>query len=241
MPTPVLREKHGAVAVLTLNRPEVLNAYDTSMRDALYESLQWVRDDPEIRALVLCGNGRAFCSGGDLNEFGSAPSPVRAREVRWQRDVWGLLKSLPKATMAAVHGPTVGGGIEMAMLCDLRIAADDAVFAFPETARAMIPGVGGTQSAPRMMGMSVALEMILTGRPMAAKEALHRGLVSRVVSARSLRSTALRAAHRLAELRPSVVATLKTAVRAATELPLRDGLVVEQRLASIVRYEDTTR
>src|ERR1700690_2459505 len=118
----------GRVAIITLNRPDRLNAYNVAMRDALYDALLAVRDDPAVRAVVLRGNGRAFCTGGDLAEFGRAPSPTRAREVRWLRDVWGTLWGIPAITIAAVHGYAVGGGFEMAMLCDQCIASRDAPY-----------------------------------------------------------------------------------------------------------------
>src|SRR5262245_28533221 len=114
----VLYDKHDSIAIVSLNRPEVLNAYNVAMRDALFETLQAVRDDSDVRVMILRGNGPAFCTGGDVREFGSAPSPVMARETRWRRDVWGLLRALPKPTIAAVHGYAVGGGFEMALLCD---------------------------------------------------------------------------------------------------------------------------
>src|SRR5207302_393568 len=138
-------EKRGSVAIVTLDRPEVLNAYDVAMRDDLYAALGAADVDPEVRALVLRGSGPAFSTGGDVREFGSAPSPFVARAVRWQRDVWGRLLGLRAATIAAVHGWAVGGGMEMALLCDLCVAAADARFALPETGLGMIPGVGGTQ------------------------------------------------------------------------------------------------
>jgi enoyl-CoA hydratase len=139
----VLYDKDGAIAIVSLNRPAALNAYDTAMRDGLYEALSAVRDDPEVRAVILRGNGPAFSTGGDLREFGSAPSAVGAREARWRRDVWGLLKRVRQPVIAAVHGYVVGGGLEMTLLCDLCVAADDARFAYPETGLGMIPGVAG--------------------------------------------------------------------------------------------------
>ncbi len=142
-------EKRGAVAIVTLDRPESLNAYDVAMRDDLFAALGAVDEDPDVRVLVLRGAGRAFSTGGDLREFGSAPSPVVARAVRFQRDVWGRLLNLRAATLAAVHGPTVGGGMEMMLLCDVRIAASDAKMALPETGLGMIPGVAGTPTLPR--------------------------------------------------------------------------------------------
>src|SRR5512144_619785 len=160
--TPVLYAKQDAVALVTLNRPKVLNAYNVAMRDALFEILQAVRDDPELRVMILQGNGPAFCSGGDITEFGRAPSPIAARDVRWRRDVWGLLWALPKFTIAAVHGAVVGSGFEMVLLCDCCIAATDARFSLPETGLAMIPGVGGTQTGPRHLGASLAMDTVLT-------------------------------------------------------------------------------
>ena len=147
----------------------MLNAYNVAMRDALFEALQAVRDDPDVRAMVLRGNGPAFSTGGDVAEFGSAPSPVTARDVRWRRDVWGLLHTLSKPTIAAVHGYAVGGGFEMALLCDLCIAAEDARFCYPETGLAMIPGVAGTQTTPRLLGIGRALDLVLTGRWLSAR------------------------------------------------------------------------
>src|SRR5262245_21751774 len=170
MRRPVLYEKAGPDAVVSLNRPEVLNAYNVAMRDALFEALHAVRDDPDVRVMILRGNGPAFCTGGDVHEFGTAPSPVVARAVRWGRDVWGLLKSLAKPSIAAVHGSVVGGGMEMALLCDVCLAADDARFSYPETGLGMIPGVAGTQTTPRTIGTGRALDLILTGRWIDAPE-----------------------------------------------------------------------
>ena len=134
-------EKRGAIAIVTLDRPAKLNAYNVAMRDDLYEALGAADEDPDVRALVLRGRGRAFSTGGDVSEFGTAPSPLVARFVRWQRDVWGRLLDLRAATIAAVHGYAVGGGMEMALCCDFCLAADDARFALPETGLGMIPGV----------------------------------------------------------------------------------------------------
>ncbi len=179
-------EKRGRVAVVTLDRPEVLNAYDVAMRDDLYAVLGAADEDPDVRALVLRGRGRAFSSGGDLREFGSAPSPLAARAVRWRRDVWGRLLALRGATVAAVHGWAAGSGMEMAMLCDLCIAADDARFVLPETGLGAIPGVGGTQTLARRAGASVALDSVLTGRVLDAPAAHAAGIVNRVVPAAGL-------------------------------------------------------
>jgi len=230
---PVLYDKDGSVAIVSLNRPHVLNAYDVAMRDALYETLGAVRDDPEVGAMILRGNGPAFCTGGDVREFGSAPSPVMARDVRWRRDVWQLLRSLPQVTVAAVQGYAVGGGFEMALLCDLCIAAEDARFAYPETGLAMIPGVAGTQTTPRALGLGRALDLILTGRWLSAAEAYRLGIVARVVRRKTLHATAVDLARRVCAVPASLVARAKRAVHDGLELSLADGLALEGRLNSL--------
>lgn len=225
-------EKHGAVGVVSLDRPECLNAYGVAMRDDLFAVLGAVDDDPEVRALVLRGNGPAFGVGGDLREFGSAPSPVIARRVRFQRDVWGRLLALRAATIAAVHGWTVGGGLEMALLCDLCVAATDTRFGLPETGTGMIPGVAGTQTLPRRVGVGRALAMTLCPGWTSARDALRLGLVNRVVPRPRLDATARALARRLAALDPDVVQAARRCVRAAHDLPLADGIALERRIAA---------
>jgi enoyl-CoA hydratase/carnithine racemase len=222
----------GRVAIVTLNRPERLNAYDTAMRDGLYEALRAVDDDSRVRAVILCGNGRAFCSGGDLAEFGTAPSPSRAREVRWLRDVWGALWNLRAITIAAVHGMAVGGGFEMALLCDQCVASDDARFALPETGLGMIPGVGGTQTLPRLLGSGRALELVLGGGWLDARSAHRLGLVTRLVRRPQLLSAARRLARSIAGLDRDTVSRLKRAVNDGLDLSIVDGLRLERRLAA---------
>jgi len=226
---PVLYEKRDSVAVVTLNRPEVLNAYNVAMRDALYEILLAVRDDPEVRVMVLRGNGAAFSTGGDVREFGTAPSPLGARQARWARDVWGTLRSLRQPTIAAVHGYAVGGGWEMALLCDLCIASHDARFSLPETALAMIPGVAGTQTLPRAIGVGRALDHVLTGRWLSAREAHVLGIVNRLVRRERLESEALAEARRLTAIDAVLLSESKRAVREGLDLPLLDGLALERR------------
>lgn len=229
----VLYDKDGAVAILSLNRPHVLNAYNVAMRDALFEALQAAADDPDVRAVVLRGNGPAFCTGGDLSEFGSAPSATAARDVRWRRDVWGLLRALPKPVIAAVHGYVVGGGFEMALLCDLCIAAEDARFAYPETGAGMIPGVAGTQTTPRAIGIGRALDLLLTGRGLTASEAHRLGIVSQLVALETLGAAAVDLGRRLCELPPALVGNVKRAVNDGLDMNLLDGLALEKRIERI--------
>lgn len=230
----VIYEKEGHLALIALNRPKMLNAYNVQMRDDLYQILQAVRDDPEVRVMILRGEGPAFSTGGDLAEFGLAPSPTKAREIRWRRDVWGTLLSLPQPTIAAVHGYTVGGGMEMALLCDICVAAEDATFFLPETGLGMIPGVGGTQTAPRAIGLGRALDMVLTGKRIGAREALTIGLVNRVVRRETLLTAAKALAYTLAQHDPQVVALAKQAVRRGADLSLVDGLQLERRIFAML-------
>ena len=224
-------EKHDAVAVVTLDRPAALNAYNVAMRDDLHAVLSAIDDDPDVRVCILRGNGRAFSTGGDLREFGSAPSPVIARAVRFQRDVWGRLLRLRAATIAAVHGYAVGGGFEMLMLCDLRIAAVGTRLALPETALGMLPGVAGTQTLPRTVGVGRALEIVLADRWLDARAALRCGLVNRVVPRGQLERTARGWARRLAYLDPALVQAVRRSIRAALDAPLPEASALERRLA----------
>jgi len=204
----------GRVATVVLNRPAVLNAYNLEMRDALYETLLAVRDDPEVRVMILRGNGRAFSTGGDVREFGRAPSPIAARAVRWQRDVWGILRAVPALTIAAVHGLAVGGGLEMMLLCDLVVASRETRFALPETGLAMIPGVGGTQTLPRLVGQGRAADLVMTGRWLDAAAAARLGLVARVVPRRRLLPVVTAFARRIGTIAPELVRATKRELHA---------------------------
>jgi len=224
----IVFERDGPVARVTLNRPAVLNAYNTEMRDDLFAALSAVRDDPSIHALVLRGNGKAFCSGGDIREFGSAPSPVVAREVRLARDVWRLLASLDASTIAAIHGHAAGSGLEMALLCDFRIASRGAVLSLPETGLGMIPGVVGTQTVPRVVGAGHALDILLTGRAIDARRAERLGMIGWVVSESRLRSEADRLAARLANIEGKLARAAKRLVVGGLDRTLEAALAVER-------------
>src|SRR3972149_95027 len=161
----IIYQKQNEIGYVTLNRPQALNAYNLQMRDELYQVLAAIRDDPEVKVAILRGAGdRAFCAGADLTEFLTAPSPVIARQVRWERDVWGLFLSITKPLIAALHGYVLGSGLEMALCCDIRVASEDAQFGLPEMNFGIIPAAGGSQTLPRVIGRANALEMLLTGR-----------------------------------------------------------------------------
>ena len=231
----VLYSKSGAVAHIVLNRPRVMNAYNVQMRDELFFTLEAVRDDPDVRVAVISGAGeRAFCAGADLTEFGTAPSQIIARQVRWERDIWGLFLALRKPLVAAMRGYVIGSGVEIACLCDIRIAADDAQFALPEVALGMIPAAGGTQTLRRVVGASRALEMVLSNRRVGAEEARRIGLVHTVVPADALMNEADEVAHCLAALNPTALALAKRAILEGMDMPLVAGLELERRLVGQV-------
>ncbi|MBW2469526.1 MAG: enoyl-CoA hydratase/isomerase family protein [Deltaproteobacteria bacterium] len=229
----LIYEKEDALALVTLNRPRVLNAFNIQMRDDLFEVLSAIRDDDEVRVALVKGAGeKAFCAGADLSEFLTAPSPVAARQIRFNHDVWGLLLSIPQPLVAVLHGYVLGSGIEMALCCDLRIASDDAQFGLPEVELGIIPAAGGTQTLPRAVGRASALEMLLTGRRIDAMEALQRKLVNRVVPAERLMETARRMAEKIAAYDPDIIKRIKKAVVRGMDLPLAQALDLERILAS---------
>ena len=231
----VLYSKEGAIAQVVLNRPEAINAHNVQMRDELFQALEAVRDDPDVRVAILSGAGeRGFCAGADLTEFGTAPSQVVARQVRWERDLWGLFLSIRKPFVAALHGYVMGSGVEIACLCDIRIASDDAVFQMPEVALGIVPAAGGTQTLPRTVGVGRALDLLLTNRRLEAEEAKRVGLVHEVVSREALPAEAERIARALSALSPATVAGVKAAVLEGMDLPLSQGLELEQRLVARV-------
>ena len=228
----IIYEKHGGVAHLSLNRPAQLNAFSVAMRDDFAEVLSAVAEDPDAECLLITGQGRAFCAGADLTEFGSAPSQVIARRVRWQRDVWGQLIDLRQPIVVAVHGYCIGSGVEIALLADVRIAAVDATFALPEVRLGMIPAAGGTQTGPASMGPSRALDLLLTGRQLGTEEALNLGLVSRVAQPDELIADAWEIAGQLAAQPAHLNSRLRRSLREGADLSLSAGLDMEQKLAA---------
>ena len=233
-------EVSDSLARVYLNRPRQINAFNVAMRDALWEVLRALHDDPGIDAVLLQGNGdRGFCSGADLTEFGTAPSRVIAREARYLRDVWRLLRDLPVPTVAALHGWVIGSGLEMSLCCDLRIASDDAVFSLPEVPLGMIPFATGSQGLPRTVGRTRALDLLLTGRRFDAQEALRMGLVHHVVPRADLTSAALDIVATVRRSPRSASRRAKEALARGRDLPLPAGLAVEARLAAACLWEAT--
>ncbi len=231
----VIYEKSDNIAYITLNRPQVLNVYNVQMRDELYQILGALKDDDEVVVAILKGRGdKAFCTGADLSEFLTAPSPVIARQVRWERDLWGLFLSLPQPVIGALHGYVLGSGIEMALCCDLRIASEDAKFGLPEAGLGIIPAAGATQTLPRVVGRAKALEMLLTTRWIGAKEARDVGLVNQVVPSAQLLAAAKEMARKIISYSHVAVRCAKQAVVRGLDLPLPEGLELERRLANLL-------
>ena len=202
------------------------------MRDELYETLKLLRDDPNAKVAILKGSGeRGFCAGADLTEFGTAPSQVIAREVRWERDLWGLFHTQPKPIVAALHGYVIGSGIEIASLCDIRIAADNCIFRMPEVALGMVPAAGGTQTIPRLIGTSRTSEFILSNRVMEVGEARKIGLVDRVVPRSELLKECLSVSRILSRHDNSALILARRAILLGLDLSLSEGLKVEKRFA----------
>jgi enoyl-CoA hydratase/carnithine racemase len=233
MPDPVvLYESRDGVAWLTLNRPEVLNALNLQMRDELWVLLEAIALDDSVGVVVFRGAGaRAFSSGADLSEFGTAPSFTEARRGRLERDLWHRFAHFEKPLIAAVHGYALGAGCELALLCDIRIASEDARFGLPETHLAYVPTAGGSQTLPRTAGLTRALDMILTAEPIPAQRALEYGIVNKVVPRQDLEATADALARRLAQLRRLAVTSIKRAIWEGADLPLAQAIQLERRLA----------
>jgi enoyl-CoA hydratase len=233
----IIYQKQADIAYVTLNRPQALNAYNLKMRDELYQVLGAIRDDADVRVAVFRGAGeRAFCAGADLTEFLTAPSPLIARQVRWERDVWGLFLSLPQPLIAALHGYVLGSGLEIALCCDIRLAAEDVQFGLPEPQLGIIPAAGGSQTLPRVIGGAKALEILLSGRWIKADEAKSLKLVNRVVPRKELMTEAERLAKKIAGFDPVAVAGAKQAITRGLDLTLEQGLRLEARLAGTITH-----
>jgi enoyl-CoA hydratase/carnithine racemase len=227
----VIFEKEGAIARVTLNRPHVLNAFSVAMRDDLYEVLSAIRIDDEIRVVVIKGAGeKAFCAGADLTEFLTAPSVVKARRIRAVRDLWRLFAAIPQPLIGALHGYVLGSGLEIALFCDLRFASEDVLFGLPEVGLGIIPGAGGTQTLPRVMGLSRTLDMLLTGRRLTAVEAEEAGLINRIVPEGRLFEMVDETAKRIASFDVEAVRKAKQAVVRGMDMSLDQGLHLERSL-----------
>ena len=228
----VRMERDGNIAVITLNRPEQLNAFNVEMRDQLYEIILAIRDDSTVDAVVLCGAGRGFCAGADLTEFGTNPTVIRKRRIRLQHDLWEEIRRMPKPIAAALHGFAVGSGLEMAMLCDFRFAAPGTKLALPEAQLGMIPAAGGTQSLPRLLRQGAALEFALSGRRVSAEEGYQMRLISRIIPMEELVKDTVDYMKVLVGYNSKTARWIKSLVAHGMDMPLEQGLARERVLVA---------
>ena len=227
--TNILLERRGAVALITLNRPKALNALSPDLTAELAHALDDLEADQAIGAIVITGSEKAFAAGADIKAMKDW-SYMDVYQADFITATWERVATCRKPTIAAVAGYALGGGCELAMMCDFILAADTAKFCQPEITIGTIPGAGGTQRLTRFIGKSKAMEMVLTGRTMDAAEAERCGLVSRIVPAADLVEDAMKTAARIAELSQPVVMMAKESVNRAFETTLSEGVRFERRL-----------
>jgi enoyl-CoA hydratase len=224
----ILVERRERVGMITLNRPKSLNALNTTMAKEVLAALKNFDSDDLIGAIMITGNARAFAAGADIAEMAE-----KSFAELQQRDIfasWDQVRGIGKPIIAAVAGYALGGGCELALLCDFIIAAEDAQFGQPEIKLGILPGIGGSQRLTRLVGKSLAMDMVLTGRTIGAVEAKASGLVARVVPGPELLQVALEAAHTIAGYNAPAVRLAKEAVNRSQEVSLAEGVLHERRL-----------
>lgn len=223
----VLTQRDGPVGIVELNRPEVLNALSPEMLAALCSALEALSNDPDIRAIVITGGPKVFAAGADIKAMANAsPMDIIAMNTR---GYWESIWRINKPMVASVSGYAYGGGCELAMSCDLIVAAETARFAQPEIKLGIMPGAGGTQRLARALGYYRAMELVLLGEPITGEEAFRYGLANRVVPTERCLDEALALAKAIAERPPVAVRMAREALRIGAETTLRDGLEVERR------------
>lgn len=224
----LLVERTDQIAILTLNRPQMMNSFNFDMLRALRDQVEALRFDPDIRVVIITGAGdRAFCAGADLKERATL-TPVQVKEFIFTiRNLFTAIEQLPKPVIAAVNGVALGGGTELALASDVRIASSKATMGLTETRLAIIPGAGGTQRLPRLVGKGKAKELIFTGRRVDAAEALGIGLVNQVCEPGELLDACKKMAGMMCETGPIAIEQAKYAVNYGMETDLATGLAIE--------------
>jgi len=224
----LLTEEKNGILTLTLNRPEVMNAFNFPLLKALREQIEAVRFRPQVRVIIITGAGeKAFCSGADLKERVSL-SDVQVREyIMTIRNLFTSIEELSKPVIAAVNGVALGGGTELALASDLRIASQTATMGLTETRLAIIPGGGGTQRLPRLIGRGKAKELIFTGRRVDAREALQIGLVNKICDPADLLTESLKMAAMICETGPIAIEQAKYAINHGLDTDIHTGLAIE--------------
>lgn len=225
-------ELDGEIAVATLSRPEKLNALDTKTRMELAEVIEGIEE--VARVLIITGSGKAFAAGADINELLQRDAVKAFEATKLGTDLFSRIEELEIPVIAAINGYALGGGCELAMACDIRIASEKAKFGQPEINLAIIPGAGGTQRLPRLVGLGMAKKLVLTGEIIDAQTALRIGLVEEVVEHERLMERAKEVAAKIIEKSPLAVKVAKKALNASINMPLREGLRYEASLFSML-------
>jgi enoyl-CoA hydratase len=226
--SPILSNRHGRVGVITLNRPAQLNALNDALMDALGQALLGLDADPDIGAIVITGSDKAFAAGADIAVMADWSYMDVFQSGCITRN-WETIRQVRKPVIAAVAGYAMGGGCELALACDIVIAAESARFALPEIKLAMLPGAGGTQRLPRAIGKAKAMDMCLSARMLNAEEADRYGLVSRVVPDAELQAVAMKLATQIASYSLPALMAIKESVNRAHEASLTEGILFERR------------
>ncbi len=224
----ILTALEEPLALITLNRPKVLNALNPDLIRELVEALEAFDQDARVRCIILTGNDRAFAAGADITQMADLSAVDVLLQNQFAR--WARVRSIAKPIIAAVSGYAFGGGCELALSCDCVVASESAQFGQPEIKIGIIPGAGGTQRLTRTLGKARAMEMVLTGNPMSAQEALNRGLVNRVVPVERYLEEAKALGREIASRPPVAVRLAKEAVNKALETTLEAGLEYERKL-----------
>jgi len=225
----ILVDREAPVGVITLNRPEALNALNSQLMAEMTQALEAFEEDDDIRAIIITGNAKAFAAGADIKEM-SSKTYMDVLKEDYMTTNWDTVSKCRKPVIAAVAGYALGGGCELAMMCDFILCADNAKFGQPEIKIGVIPGIGGSQRLTRFVGKSKAMEMILTGRMMDAEEAERSGLVSRIVPLDDLLDEAQKVARKIGQLSMPSLLIAKESVNRSYETTLAEGVRFERRV-----------
>ena len=225
--TTILTETRGKVGLVTLNRPQAMNAFNSTMLTELFDALEAFDNDENVGAMVVTGNEKAFAAGADIKEMAEASPFEMITQGRVEK--WDRIRGIKKVVIAAVSGWALGGGCEFAISCDMIVASESAKFGQPEITIGVIPGAGGTQRLARLLGKQLAMEMVINNRTLTAAEALQFGLVNRVVPITGYLDAAIACAEEIASRAPMAVRMAKDSVNAAFETTLTEGLKAEKR------------
>jgi enoyl-CoA hydratase len=230
----IIYERKEQVVWLSLNRPAVGNTINLELANELADACRAINQDDDVRAVIITGTGEAFCSGCDLAELRSTPAH-NLKSANAASLSSSAVASLNCPVIAAVNGDALGAGLELALSCDIRLCSENAYFGFPETSQGLIPGGGGTQRLPRIVGKGKATEMLITAEPIDAAEAYRVGLVTRIVPKQRLAAEAEEIAHKLISRAPIAVRYAKEAVSKGTDMTLAQGLRLEADLSFLLQ------